>query len=100
MEIIAIKKRKWKQKVSQGRIALKEKMLLENIRDTDVRVALIQALIPEGLKAVNEKLQEEVRNLAGRKHQHGKEKRALGQARRLGISYGPENTDRSAAGPE
>ena len=65
MEIIAIKKRKWKQKVSQGRIALKEKMLLENIRDTDVRVALIQALIPEGLKAVNEKLQEEVRNLAG-----------------------------------
>lgn len=73
MEIIAIKKRKWKQKVSQGRIALKEKMLLENIRDTDVRVALIQALIPEGLKAVNEKLQEEVRNLAGRKHQHGKE---------------------------
>ena len=29
-------------------------MLLENIRDTDVRVALIQALIPEGLKAVNE----------------------------------------------
>ena len=73
MEIIAIKKRKWKQKVSQGRIAFKEKMLLENIRDTDVRVALIQALIPEGLKAVNEKLQEEVRNLAGRKHQHGKE---------------------------
>jgi len=73
MEIIAIKKRQWKQKVSQRRIALKEKMLLENIQDTDVKVSLIQALIPEGLKAVAEKLQEEVRNLAGRKHQHGKE---------------------------
>ena len=73
MEIIAIKKRKWKQKVSQKRIALKEKMLLENIRDTDVKVALIQALIPEGLKAVNEKLQEEVRKLAGVEYRHGKE---------------------------
>ena len=58
---------------SQRRIALKEKMLLENIQDTDVKVSLIQALIPEGLKAVNDKLQEEVSLLAGRKHQHGKE---------------------------
>ena len=79
MEIIAIKKRKWKQKVSQGRIALKEKMLLENIRDTDVRVALIQALIPEGLKAVNEKLQEEVRNTGGEKAPARQGKRALRQ---------------------
>ena len=37
------------------------------------KVALIQALIPEGLKAVNEKLQEEVRSLAGERYQHGKE---------------------------
>lgn len=48
-------------------------MLLDNIRDTDVKVSLIQALIPEGLKAVNEKLQEDVRKLAGVEYRHGKE---------------------------
>ncbi|MFH1109643.1 MAG: hypothetical protein V1790_10680, partial [Planctomycetota bacterium] len=35
---------------------------------TDVRVAMIQALIPLGLKAVNELLQEEVVRLAGERY--------------------------------
>ena len=74
-------------------------MLLENIRDTDVRVALIQALIPEGLKAVNENYRKKS-GIWREKAPARQGKRALGQARRLGISYGPENTDRSAAGPE
>ena len=39
-------------------------MNLSEIDDIDVKVALIQALIPEGLKAVNEKLQAEVKALA------------------------------------
>jgi len=73
MESIPRKKRKWKIKVSQRRKAIKEMAELETISDIDVKVALIQALIPEGLKAVNEKLQEEVRSLAGERYQHGKE---------------------------
>lgn len=73
MEIVARKKRHWKVKVTQRRKGLEETMKLQEINDIDVKVALIQALIPEGLEAVNEKLQAEVRILAGEKHRHGKE---------------------------
>lgn len=73
MESISRKKRKWKVKVKERRQALKQMLELGQIEDIDVRVALIQALIPEGLKAVNEKLQAEVLWLAGEKHRHGKE---------------------------
>jgi len=73
MKSIAVKRRKWKQKVSQRRKALQEMIGLKGIDDIDVKVALIQALIPEGLEAVNEKLQAEVKALAGEKHRHGKE---------------------------
>jgi transposase-like protein len=73
MDSIARKKRKWKVKVSQRRQALKQMLELGQIDDIDVKVALIQALIPEGLKAVNEKLQAEVLALAGEKRRHGKE---------------------------
>ena len=38
---------------------------LEVLSDLDVRVSMIQALIPLGLKAVGELLQEEVTQLAG-----------------------------------
>jgi len=48
-------------------------MRLKDIDDIDVRVALIQVLIPEGLEAVSEKLQAEVFALAGEKRRHGKE---------------------------
>ncbi|MBM3245712.1 MAG: hypothetical protein FJZ13_00065 [Candidatus Omnitrophica bacterium] len=73
MESIPRKRRKWKVKVRERRQALKQMLELGEIQDIDVRVALIQALIPEGLKAVNEKLQAEVLALAGEKRQHGKE---------------------------
>lgn len=79
MKSIAVKKRKWKQKVSQRRRALQEMMGLKDINDIDVKVALIQALIPEGLEAVNEKLQEEVNRLAGREYRHGKENTRWGR---------------------
>jgi transposase-like protein len=39
----------------------------------DVEVALIQGLIPLGLKAVEDRLQQEVESLAGKKQTHGKE---------------------------
>jgi len=73
MESIAKKRRKWKVKVEERRQALKQMLELGQIDDIDVKVALIQALIPEGLKAVNEKLQAEVFSLAGEKRRHGKE---------------------------
>jgi len=73
MEIVARKKRQWKTKVTQRRQELKQMVGLGQIDDIDIKVALIQALIPEGLKAVNEKLQEEVLSLAGEKSRHGKE---------------------------
>ena len=43
------------------------------IDDLDVRISLIQALIPAGLERVGELLQEEVIRLAGPKGKHGKE---------------------------
>ena len=78
MESITRKRRQWKVKVKQRRKNMEAMMDLEKINDIDVRVALIQALIPEGLKAVNERLQEEVRLLAGERYQHGKETPAGG----------------------
>jgi len=45
------------------------------IDDLDVRISLIQALIPAGLERVGELLQEEVIRLAGPKGKHGKEDR-------------------------
>jgi len=47
--------------------------LKEGIDDIDVKVDMIQALIPLGLEAVNENLQKEVIKLAGRRHERGKE---------------------------
>jgi putative transposase len=38
--------------------------------DVDTRVSMIQALIPLGLKAVHEELQQAVAALAGKRHQH------------------------------
>lgn len=73
MESIAKKRRKWKKKVTQRRKALKDMMSLNEIGDIDVKMTLIQALIPVGLEAVNKELQKEVILLAGEKHIHGKE---------------------------
>lgn len=73
MKSIASNRRQWKQKVTSRRKAMEEVLRLSEIDDLDVKLTLIQALIPVGLKAVNEKLQEEVKALAGEKHRHGKE---------------------------
>lgn len=73
MKSVARKCRQWKQKVTQRRRSLEDMMTLKEIDDIDIRVSLIQSLIPLGLEAVNNKLQEEVKALAGEKHIHGKE---------------------------
>ncbi len=61
-----------KIKVIQRRQALKELEELGQINDTDVKVSLIQALIPVGLKEVGDLLQEEVSRLTGIPKKHGK----------------------------
>jgi len=72
MPSLAKKRRKWKRKVSDRRKTLEEVMKLRQIDDIDVRVSLIQALIPVGLYEVNKQLQQDVLMLAGEKHSRGK----------------------------
>ena len=79
MPSLARKPRKWKRKVTERRVALEEVMKLKEIDDIDVKVSLIQALIPAGLDAVNESLQKEVLSLAGVKRRHGKENTRWGR---------------------
>lgn len=79
MASLAQKRRRWKVKVVSKRKALEDMMRLKrDIDDVDVKVSMIQALIPLGLEAVNENLQKEVIFLAGRKYAHGKEKMRWG----------------------
>lgn len=73
MASLAKKPRKWKKKVSVRRKALEDVMKLREIDDIDVRVSLIQALIPAGLYEVNKQLQKDVLMLAGKRYSHGKE---------------------------
>ena len=73
MKSLAQKRRKWKVKVISKRKALEEMMRMNEIDDMDVKASLIQALIPLGLKAVNENLQKEFEMLTGKKHARGKE---------------------------
>lgn len=72
---ISIPKRRGKAKVKVSAKRAMAKAVLEEVKrqGVDVEVALIQGLIPLGLKAVEEKLQREVELLAGKKQAHGKE---------------------------
>jgi len=62
------------------------------IDDLDVRISLIQALIPAGLERVGELLQEEVIRLAEPKGKHGKENTRWDRQWGFGIPGGAENT--------
>jgi len=64
---------KGKIKVSEKRKAAQEMLRNMDTDDLDASIALIQALIPCGLKTVEEKLKKEVDMLAGIKRKHGKE---------------------------
>jgi len=79
MKSVARKKRVWKKKVSERRQGVKTLQEMEGIDDLDVRISLIQALIPVGLERVGELLQEEVTRLAGPKGKHGKENTRWGR---------------------
>jgi len=78
---ISIPKRRGKARVKiVEKRRMTQAMLNElNTNDLDVTVALIQSLIPYGLKAVEEKLQAEVELVAGKRYQHGKETTRWGE---------------------
>jgi len=61
-----------KVKVIKRKEALRELMELGGINDVDIKVSLIQALIPVGLEKVSILLQDEVLRLAGEPRKHGK----------------------------
>ena len=62
---------KAKIKVSKKRQAVMNKILKSYNEEQDTMISVIQELIPLGLKAVGEELQREVRELAGKRYQHG-----------------------------
>jgi len=72
MRSVARKPRRWKKKVSERREGVKAMEAMAGIDDLDVKVSLIQALIPVGLEKLGDELQQEVRKLAGPKGIHGK----------------------------
>ena len=73
MKRVPRKRQGWKKKVVDRREAVKMIQEMAGIDDLDVKVSLIQSLIPVGLARVSELLQEEVTRLAGPKGKHGKE---------------------------
>lgn len=72
MHSITRKRGLGKIKVMERRKALKELKELDGIADIDIKVSLIQSLIPIALKEVDVLLQEEVVRLAGQPRVHGK----------------------------
>lgn len=72
MKRITQRSRKWKKKVSGRRQGVKTMQRIKEIDDLDIRIGLIQALIPAGLEKISEELQQEVEGLAGKKGKHGK----------------------------
>jgi transposase-like protein len=62
---------KAKIKVNEKRQAVMDKILKSYSEEQDTTIAVIQELIPLGLRAVGEELQHEVQALAGERYQHG-----------------------------
>ena len=65
------KRGKSKIKISEKREAAMKKIADSYSEDFDVKLSVIQELIPLGLKAVAEELNNEVRRLAGERHSRG-----------------------------
>jgi len=70
---VSKKRGKVKIKISDKRRMAMERLVESYSEDFDVRMSVIQDLIPLGLKAVAEELQREVKRLAGDKYSRGKE---------------------------
>lgn len=70
---VAKKRGKSKIKIIDKRKVTQKMLEQMNVADGDLEISLIQALIPLGLKAVDDALQEEVKRLVGNRYEHGKE---------------------------
>ncbi len=68
-----------KTKISQKRWVAMERVVESYSKEFDVKMAVIQELIPLGLRAVGEELQLEVKRLAGEKHARGGENARWGR---------------------
>lgn len=68
---VSKKRGKAKVKISSKREAAMQRIMDSYSEDFDVKMTVIQELIPLGLKAVADELQGEVRRLAGEKHSRG-----------------------------
>ena len=75
---VSKKRRKWKEKVTEKRKKT-EQMIKELETGKNLKIEIIQALIPLGLLAVNEMLQQEVEKLAGKRYSRDKENRRWGK---------------------
>lgn len=64
---------KAKIKIEDKRRAVMDKIVNSYSEELDVKIAVIQELIPLGLKELSKELQKEVLELAGRKHERGGE---------------------------
>jgi len=73
------KRGKSKIKISDKREAAMHKIVDSYSEDFDVKMSIIQELIPLGLRAVAEELQNEVTQLAGHKHSRGGDNARWGQ---------------------
>ena len=65
------KRGKSKVKISDKRAAVMNKLVDSYSEEFDVKMAVIQELIPLGLKALAKELKDEVTRLAGEKHSRG-----------------------------
>ncbi len=68
---VSKKRGKAKVKISDKREAAMQRIMDSYSEDLDVKISVIQELIPLGLKAVTDELSNEVRCLAGEKHSRG-----------------------------
>ena len=71
MNNVTKKRGKSKVKISNKRKAIMDRIVDSYSEDFDVKMSVIQELIPLGLKALAEELQYEVTRLAGAKHSRG-----------------------------
>ena len=79
MNNVTKKRGKSKVKISDKRKAFMNKLVESYSEDFDIKMAVIQELIPLGLKAVAEELQHEVIKLAGTKYSRGGDNARWGQ---------------------
>jgi len=68
---VSKKRGKSKIKINDKRKAVMDRIVDAHSEELDIRISVIQELIPLGLKAVAEDLQKEVKRLAGARHSRG-----------------------------